>query len=236
VPLNVDEGLALALLDAVRDADIDASLSYSLCVDHGFVQMWEIMRGRFADLPIIPIFVNAIGHPLPTYRRARLLGEAVGRFAKERRGRILFAASGGLSHDPVVPRIRGADQTLRDRLLGRTQLSPEQQKARETQVKAAGLAALKGEGPCRPLNPQWDRHFLGLLRAREWDALDSRSTTEVDNEAGAGANEALCWVAAAAALSAAAGSFDVIQEDYEVATGWIAGLAHVYAIGAACRS
>ncbi len=232
-PLNVDEGFALELLDALRASDIDAAVSFAMKVDHGFIQMWETMFGGFAGLPIIPVFVNAVGYPLPTYRRARLLGEAARRFARHSGKRILFAASGGLSHDPVVPRIRGADEALRNRLIGRPPLTRAQQAEREKLVKTAEEAARNGAGPCRPLNPDWDRHFLKLLRTLDWAALDALSAEGVDAAAGSGANEALCWVAAAAALSASAGTIEVIQEDYLAVPGWIAGLAHFTAVGPA---
>lgn len=222
--LNVDEDFALALLDAVRDADIDAAVSFDMVVDHGFVQMWEVMFGRFDHLPIVPVFVNAIGKPLPRYRRARLLGESVGRFAAASGRRVLFAASGGLSHDPLVPQIRGAPPELRDRLVGRSQFGSEQQAAREAAVYAAGKAAMVGKGPVRPLNPDWDAEFLDLLSRRDWATIEALDTDQVDRDAGSGANEVLAWVAAAAAADAA-GGYEVIQRDYRAIPGWIAGLA-----------
>jgi 2,3-dihydroxyphenylpropionate 1,2-dioxygenase len=224
-PLKVDEEYSLALLEAVRDADIDAAVSFDMTVDHGFVQMWEMMFGSFYDLPIIPIFVNAVGHPLPRYRRARLLGQAVGRFAAQSGRRVLFAASGGLSHDPLVPKIRGATSELRDRLTGRSHFDSAQQAAREHAVHSAGVAARKGQGPVRPLNPSWDQGFLAMLGHRDWEALDALTPEQVDLDAGSGANEVLSWVAAAAATEAAGGAFDVVQSDYTAIPGWIAGLA-----------
>lgn len=223
--LNVDEPFALALLDAVRDADVDLSVSFDMSVDHGFVQMWEAMAGRFDSFPIIPIFINAIAHPIPKYRRARLLGEAVGRFALQSGKRILFAASGGLSHDPVVPMIQTATAEVRDRLIGRVQFGPEQQAMREALVREAAGLAMTGGGPSRPLNPEWDRDFLKKLGSADWAAIDAFTAQNVDAVAGAGANEVLCWVAATAAL-AVAGPFEVVQEDYLDIPGWIAGMAH----------
>ena len=228
-PLNVDEPFALAMLDAVRDADIDAAVSHDMTVDHGFVQIWETMFGSFADLPIVPVFVNAIGHPLPKYRRARLLGEACGRFAAQSGKRVLFAASGGLSHDPLVPRLPTAAPEVRERLIGRTKLTAEAQAARERAVHAAGAAAMVGEGPVRPLNPDWDRAFLDTLCNRDWAATDALVPDEVDIVAGSGGNEILAWVAAAAATDAAAGGYTVVQRDYFPIPGWIAGMALVAA-------
>lgn len=229
--LAVDEDVALDLLNAVRAVDIDVSVSYDMVVDHGFVQIWEAMWGDFVRYPIVPIFVNSIAPPLPTYRRARMLGEAVGTWARASGKRILFGASGGLSHDPVVPMIRGAGPDVRERLLGRSSFGPEQQARREQQVEAAAIAAIKGEGPARPLNPQWDRSFLDLVATRDWAALDSLTAHDVDAAAGAGGNEVLCWVAAAAALAASAGTYRVAQHDYLDIPGWIAGMAHMTAIG-----
>jgi len=224
-PLSVDADFALEVVEAVRAAEIDAAVSFDMTVDHGFTQMWEAMWGRFDRYPIVPIFINAIAPPLPSYRRARLLGEAIGRFAAASGQRILFAASGGLSHDPVVPAIRGASPELRERLLGRIALTPEQQAQREGFVREAAALAKAGEGPSRPLNPDWDRRFLHALRSADWDTTDAFTAAGVDAIAGTGANEVLCWVAATAAM-AAAGPFEVVQQDYEPIPGWIAGMAH----------
>jgi len=223
--LRVDEGFALDMLEAVRAADIDAAVSFDMVVDHGFVQLWETMFDKFDAYPIVPVFVNAIAYPLPTYRRARLLGEAVGRFARLSGQRILFAASGGLSHDPVIPMIRGAAPEVRDRLIGRTTFTPEQQARREIQVREAARLAMTNKGPSRPLNPDWDRALLETLARADWQTTDNFTAENVDATAGAGGNEILCWVAATAAL-ATAGSFEVIQKDYVDVPGWIAGMAH----------
>jgi 2,3-dihydroxyphenylpropionate 1,2-dioxygenase len=227
--LKVDENFALDLLDALREADIDAAVSFDMVVDHGFIQIWETMFGRFDDLPIIPVFVNAIGYPIPKYRRARLLGAAVGRFAAASGRRVLFAASGGLSHDPIVPRIRGASPELRNRLIGSTHFGPEEQALRERAVHDAGAAAARGEGPCRPLNPDWDRRFLGMLAMRDWTSIDALTAADVERDAGAGANEVLAWVAAAAATEAAAGNYEMVQQSYQAIPGWIAGMAVIAA-------
>jgi 2,3-dihydroxyphenylpropionate 1,2-dioxygenase len=116
-PLNVPEQTALTLLDHVRADDFDVALSYRMPVDHGFVQMWEAMLGDFRSIPIVPIFVNGAAPPLPTYRRARMLGESVGRFAAASGKRVLLAASGGLSHDPPLPSMRDATPEVRERLI-----------------------------------------------------------------------------------------------------------------------
>jgi 2,3-dihydroxyphenylpropionate 1,2-dioxygenase len=223
--LQVDEALALGILNAVRCADIDLSVSYDMIVDHGFVQIWETMFNAIDFCPIVPIFINCIADPLPFYRRVRLLGDTVGRFSKSAGKRVLFAASGGLSHDPVVPKIRGASAPVRERLMGRSAAGPAQQAERERQVRSAAMDAMNQRGPARPLNSQWDLNFLRLLGSGAWAEIDAFTPESIDAAAGSGGNEILCWVAATAAL-AATSAFEVVQSDYIAIDGWIAGMAH----------
>ena len=57
---------------------------------------------------------------------ARLLGEAVGRFAREQGQRALFIGSGGLSHNPPVPQLATAtDPEVIERLISNRNPSPE---------------------------------------------------------------------------------------------------------------
>lgn len=223
-PLDVPEATALALLDHVRADDFDVALSYRMPVDHGFVQMWEAVLGDFRAVPILPIFVNAAAPPVPTYRRARLLGESVGRFAVRSGKRVMFAASGGLSHDPPLPSIRDASPEIRERLIDGRNPTQDAREAREKRVFEAASLAEAGQGPCQPLNPTWDREFMDILRSGQiWraDALDAAAVREA---AGRGANEVLAWVAAFGALSTG-GHFTMDQEFYEAIPGWIAGMA-----------
>jgi len=227
-PLPVPEDFALEILEATRAAGFDAALSYRMPVDHGFVQIWEAMFGTFAKVPIVPIFVNCAAPPVPSYERVRAFGEAVGRFVARSGKRVLFAASGGLSHDPPIPAIQGAPPEVRARMIDGRNPTEDARQLRESRVMEAGRLAAVGQGPCMPLNESWDRDFLLHLRAADWPALSSLSTDEVCAAAGRGANEVLGWVAAFAAL-AASGPYEIHQEFYEAIPGWIAGMAMVAA-------
>lgn len=227
-PLPVPETEALNLLEATRRAGFDAALSYRMDVDHGFVQIWEAMFGRFDRTPIVPVFVNCAAPPLPSYERCRAFGAAVGTAARQSGRRILFAASGGLSHDPPVPAIRGAPPAVRERLINGRHPTEEARRLRESGVLEAGRLAAAGEGPCMPLNEAWDRSFLDHARAADWGALSALDPDTVRSVAGRGANEVLCWVAAFAAL-AASGPYRVRHAFYEAIPGWIAGMAMISA-------
>jgi 2,3-dihydroxyphenylpropionate 1,2-dioxygenase len=227
-PLDVPENTALELVDHARAEDFDVAVSYRMPVDHGFVQMWEAMLGDFRSVPILPIFVNAAAPPLPTYRRARQLGESVGRFAMRSGKKVLLAASGGLSHDPPLPAIKDAPPEIRERLINGRNPSPEAKEAREKRVLEAGVLAEAGKGPCKPLNPEWDRDFMKILRSGQISRADALDTDQVREAAGRGANEVLAWIAAFGALSTG-GEFTMEQEFYEAIPGWIAGMAMVAA-------
>lgn len=227
-PLPVPEEIALKLVDHLRAEDFDVALSYRMPVDHGFVQMWEAMLGNFGSVPLVPIFVNGAAPPLPTYRRARLLGESVGRFAIQSGKRILLAASGGLSHDPPLPNIKTASPELRERLINGRNPTIEARAKREERVMQMGALAEAGEGPCLPLNPAWDAEIMELLRTGNIGRSDALNTDRVREIAGCGANEVLSWIAAFAALSTA-GYYRVEHEFYEAIPGWIAGMAMIAA-------
>jgi 2,3-dihydroxyphenylpropionate 1,2-dioxygenase len=222
--LPVPQDLALALADAVVAAEIDVALSYRMKVDHGFVQIWEALLGRTDAYPMIPVFVNCAAPPLPRYRRARLLGAAVGRFAASTGKRVLFAASGGLSHDPPTPDIRSAPEDVRERLIAGRDPPPEARRLREERVLAVGQAAARGEGPCLPPDPCWDREFLCVLRSADLSLLDAYSPERVREQAGRGGNEVLTWVAAMSALSEF-GPYATTVDFYAAIPGWIAGMA-----------
>jgi 2,3-dihydroxyphenylpropionate 1,2-dioxygenase len=186
--------------------------------------MWEAVLGDFTSIPILPIFVNAAAPPVPTYRRARQLGESVGRFAARSGKRVLFAASGGLSHDPPLPSIKDAPPEIRERLINGRNPSEEAKQLREKRVLEAGVLAEAGKGPCQPLNPDWDRDIMAMLRSGQIWRADALDTGEVRAVAGRGANEVLAWIAAFGALSSG-GRFRMEQEFYEAIPGWIAGMA-----------
>jgi 2,3-dihydroxyphenylpropionate 1,2-dioxygenase len=229
--LNVPEPLARDLAESLIHSDFDVALSYRMQVDHGFVQIWEEMFGTGAryPAPVIPIFINCAAPPLISYRRARLLGEAVGRWAIASGKRVLFAASGGLSHDPPTPDILTASDEVRERLIAGRNPSLEARETRETRVLAAGASAVRGEGPCQPLNETWDRDVIALCMSGDIARFDAFQPAQVRELAGRGANEILTWVAALAAQGVA-GDARRTLEFYEPIDGWIAGMAMLSAV------
>ena len=104
-PLDIPKDVALAIAGAARSADVDIDISYRMQVDHGFTQILDMMFQGITKYPIVPIMINCTGAPLPSFRRARLLGEAVGRHLVGLGKRVVLLGSGGLSHDPPLPQL-----------------------------------------------------------------------------------------------------------------------------------
>lgn len=226
--LDVPQEEAASLARSLIEAEFDIATSYRMKVDHGFVQIWENLFGTAKGLKLIPVFINAAAPPLPSFHRARLLGEAVGRYALATGKRILIAASGGLSHDPPTPALKTATPEVRERLIIPQAPTPEAHAARHARVLAASAAVLAGDPAILPVSEDWDRAFLSSLAAGRWDAYDNLSTNDLVTIAGRGGPEVLCWVAAFAA-AAMAGPLTMKTHFYAPIQGWIAGMAIVSA-------
>ncbi len=223
--LDVPEALAMELAEAVLDAGIDLAVSMDMQVDHGIVQPLQIVFGSIRARPVVPIFVNGVAPPFPPMARVRLLGEAVGKFVKQLRRRVLIVASGGLSHDPPVPRYASATAEQRRMLLGHTQpLSLEARRARQKRVIDAAGDFANGRSDIRALAPEWDETFLNILASGELTKLDSWTAGAMAAAAGNSAHEVRTWLAAYAAL-AQSGRYSVEFRYYRPIEALIAGFA-----------
>ena len=209
--LRVPAELGLRLAEAVRAADIDIAVGYDLTVDHGFSQPLYGLAGALDRYPTLPVFINTTCAPVSAFRRVRLLGEAVGRFAHTLGLRVALVASGGLSHHPVnvfpptpndiVPGLEdylvfggakgGMDRDAWIAHLGRG-------------VVAGGQAVVRGEKTAKDfrLNPAWDRGFLDAFLAGDYPAFDAWDPQAVIEQAGVGAIEVQQWIAAGSAAAA----------------------------------
>jgi len=223
-PLPVPEDEALALVAALREEGFDPALSQRMAVDHGFTQVWEAMLGRFDLHPLIPIFVNCAAPPLPSLSRIRRFGEAVGRHAARLGKRVLFVASGGLSHDPPLPDFSALPAGGREFFLAGRNPTPEMRQEREQRVRDAAVASSRGEGPCRPLNPDWDHMIIDIFRSGDLARAEALTDEAIRREGGRGGHEIRAWLAALAALSAA-GPYRATLDFYQAIPEWIAGMA-----------
>jgi 2,3-dihydroxyphenylpropionate 1,2-dioxygenase len=223
-PLDVPEDIAGACANAILAAGVDIAVSAGMDVDHGTVQPLEKLFGVATALPVIPIFINAIGVPLGPMRRCRALGTAVGEFLATLDKRVLVVGSGGLSHSPPVPTLDTASPVVLERIVHGKPMSPEQRQARQTAVIDAARNFAAGDSDLQPINPDWDQRFLGIVDSGHLADLDQWSNSFVLREGGGSAHEIRTWVAAFAAL-ATAGPYRTAVRYYRRAEELIAGFA-----------
>lgn len=228
-PLTVDRAAAHTVAQHVLAAEVDVAVSEAMQVDHGFVQPLVQLFGSMTAVPVVPVFINCVAEPLGPAVRARRLGAAVGAALGQLGRRVLVVGSGGLSHDPPVPRLVEATPEVAQRLIHGRNPSREQRAQREANTVAAAGAFARGEGPYRPLNPEWDALVLRSLAAGDFAAIDEQSNEWFVAEGGHSAHEVRTWIAAYAAL-ATQGPYEVLRSFYRPIPEWFAGFATTWAV------
>ncbi|MGY4713017.1 3-carboxyethylcatechol 2,3-dioxygenase [Mycolicibacterium sp. CBM1] len=224
-PLSVDTEAAKALAVGVLERGVDLTVSARMTVDHGFAQPLETLFGGIDRVPVVPIFVNGVATPLCPISRIRALGTAVGEAAAELDRRVLFVASGGLSHDPPVPVLEGAPPRVADALIEGHPPTPEQRLKGEGRVVQAGRDYVAGTTSMIPINPTWDNRLLDIIESRALDEFDAWTAEGMAAEAGGSAHEVRTWIAAFASLAAFGTDYRLTSRFYEPIPSWIAGFA-----------
>ncbi|MBX3563562.1 MAG: 3-carboxyethylcatechol 2,3-dioxygenase [Sphingomonas sp.] len=220
---DVPEDLAIDCVRAVHADGVDVAMSYRMQADHGFAQLLVLLGGRVDRWPVLPIHVNCAGPPLPSFARVRALGAAVGRWANGLGKRVLILGSGGLSHDPPIPKIATASPDVAEKLIAGRNPPIEARRAREEQNYEAARRLARGEGQSLPLNAAWDQGLMAALDRGELDWLDHLSERELEDLAGCGGHEVRNWVAAYAAI-AAVGPYVSQKRFYHDISAWNAGM------------
>ncbi|UOX90872.1 2,3-dihydroxyphenylpropionate 1,2-dioxygenase [Amycolatopsis sp. FBCC-B4732] len=213
-PLPVAGPLAWSVHNGLTEASFDVSLSYSLTVDHGIVQTYEMLTGGTA-LPLVPLVVNTAAPPLPSLRRCVALGRALGAALRsaEFPGRVLVAASGGLSHWLPSNDPREVAGERRESLIhGRADVHAFAA-AREPRVRAMG-----GDPGAR-VNAEWDNWFLERLSADDAESVAALGHEKLEDLAGSGGHEIRCWLIGQAAAGA-----PLAWTGYEPVPEWITGM------------
>lgn len=213
-PLPVASDLAWSLRDGLAAAGFDLSLSYSLTVDHGVVQSYDMVVG---NVPLVPLVVNTAAPPLPSMSRCISLGTALGDVLRAAPfpGRVLLIASGGLSHwlpsnDPRDPSVVGE---RRFSVIHGRQDARAFAAAREPRVRAmAG-------NPSAPVNAEWDRWFLKQLSAADLAPVVDLGDVGLESQAGSGGHEIRTWLIGAAAVRR-----PLVWTSYEPVPEWITGM------------
>ena len=231
--LRVPFDEAFALTEFLRGCDIDPATSTDMAIDHAFSQSIHALCGGIHELPTIPVFINCITEPFVPFRRSRMLGEAVGRFALKSGKRVLFLASGGMSHHPrrYYPELGdGPPEVTAWQRSGGTEprsLTAQQWLDRLEVMHHEGAGMIvRGERTASDmcLNEASDRRFLDVLLGQSLKDFDGWDPTELVATGGIGSMELHTWIAATAAQLAAGGStpqldFYAVTPELGIATG-----------------
>lgn len=102
---------AMHLAESAMQRDFEPSLSHHLKLDHGFlIPLWKMGVAKLP--PIVPIIVNIIEPPLPSFKRCyawgQLIRQAIESYPQNLRVAIL--ATGGLSHSIGEPDMGRLDE------------------------------------------------------------------------------------------------------------------------------
>lgn len=234
--LDVPVDIATDLVRFLRANDVDPAASADMTIDHAFSQTIHNMLGDLQARPVVPIFIDCIVEPFVPFRRTRLMGEAIGRFALASGKRVLLLASGGMSHHPrrYYPEVGAGppEVTAWQRSGGDDagSLTPEQWLERLEVMHHEGAAMIvRGERTAEDmrLNAESDRRFLDALTGGSLLEFDAWNPHELVARGGIGSMELQTWIAATAAHVAAGG--DPPRVDFYALTpelGIAAGIVH----------
>ena len=231
-PLDVPAETAEGMARHVLASDVDVAVSRRMEIDHGAVQPLEILLGGISARPTVPVFVNAVADPFAPMRRVGRLGAAIGAFLGGLSGeRVLIVGSGGLSHDPPVPRWASATGEQRAMLLDGRHPTAAARDARQQRVVDTARRFAAGTAEIRDLNPEWDQRFLDLCTRGELETIERFEAPDMAAEAGNSVHEVRTWLAALSALRAAAGGYQVEDHFYRPVPEYIAGFGTLTATG-----
>ncbi len=231
--LAVPTKTAIELVDALRASDIDPATSTHMRIDHAFSQSIHSLCGGLDARSTIPVFINCITEPFVPFRRSRLMGRAVGRYAKASGKRVLFLASGGMSHHPrrYYPELGdGPPEVTAWQLTGGDDpqsLTAEEWIDRlEVMHHEGAQMIVRGERTAKDmrLNEASDRRFLDVLTAPSLEEFDAWDPYQLIADGGIGSMELHTWIAATAAQLAAGGAapaldFYSVTPELGIATG-----------------
>lgn len=82
--------------------EIDLAFSEELILDHGTMVPLHFLTPQM-NLPVIPLIVNCLAHPMPPLQRCYRVGQVLGEIIQGWPERVALLATGGLSHWPAMP-------------------------------------------------------------------------------------------------------------------------------------
>jgi protocatechuate 4,5-dioxygenase beta chain len=123
-----DPDFAWHLARSLVEDEFDPTICQEMAVDHGVLSFLPLLTDSQWTVPVVPIAVNVIQHPLPTARRLYRLGAAIRRaiasYPQDRR--VVVMGTGGLSHQLHGERFGFVSQDWDNRFMDLLEAAPEE--------------------------------------------------------------------------------------------------------------
>jgi len=100
-PVQGQPELSWAIIEGVIGDEFDVTMCQEMLIDHAVtVPLQLLWPAQHAPLPIVPIAINTVQHPLPSPSRCLKFGQAIGRAIARWKSdaRVVVVSTGGLSH------------------------------------------------------------------------------------------------------------------------------------------
>ncbi|MGE5203592.1 MAG: class III extradiol dioxygenase family protein [Acidobacteriota bacterium] len=125
VPGNAEFGWHL--VESLVADEFDPTVCQEILIDHGILSILPLLCDVPWPVPIVPIAVNVIQHPLPTARRLYRLGQALRRAVASyaRDFRVVVVGTGGMSHQLNGERFGFLNPEWDNRFLDLLETDPE---------------------------------------------------------------------------------------------------------------
>ncbi len=122
-----DAAFSWHLARSLVEDEFDPTICQEMTVDHGVLSFMPMLMDTNWPVPIVPLAVNVIQHPLPTARRLYKLGAALRRAVESYKSdfRVVIMGTGGLSHQLQGERFGFTDPDWDNSFLDQLESEPE---------------------------------------------------------------------------------------------------------------
>jgi aromatic ring-opening dioxygenase catalytic subunit (LigB family) len=176
--IAVHQEFAVTLLEGCVSQGADVAFAEDVRIDHSFVVPLTLLDPD-GTIPIVPVTQNCNVPPRPTFERSLAFGEQARKALDGVDGRIVFVATGGLSHWV-------GDDARREFMRRRPGTRLPDLAAHPVELEETG-----------PINEKFDSAFLGAMQdARLPQFLREWTDERLEREAGNGAHELRNWASA----------------------------------------
>ena len=126
-PLRGHPEFAWHLARSLVEDEFDPTICQEMTLDHGVLSPFSVLGSAAMSVPVVPIAVNVIQHPLPTARRLFRIGQATRRAIESypQDLRVVVCGTGGLSHQLHGERLGFVNPEWDNEFLDQLEADPE---------------------------------------------------------------------------------------------------------------